>query len=77
MSGVVTMEDIVETLLGAEIVDETDGEVDMQAFARKNWRNRFKKAEVKRAVAHHPHEVPPATASSPSLTPAASSPESR
>ena len=31
--GVVTMEDIVETLLGLEIVDEHDTEVDMQQFA--------------------------------------------
>lgn len=59
MAGIVTMEDVVETLLGTEIVDETDGDVDMQALARLRWKNRFKKAEVKKAI---PHEgaAPPA-----------------
>jgi CBS domain containing-hemolysin-like protein len=38
--GIVTMEDIVETLLGAEIMDETDRIADMQALARRKWRSR-------------------------------------
>jgi CBS domain containing-hemolysin-like protein len=33
--GLVTMEDCVETLLGVEIVDETDGVEDMRSLARK------------------------------------------
>ena len=33
--GLVTMEDIIETILGLEIVDETDLVVDLQALARK------------------------------------------
>ena len=37
MAGIVTMEDVMETLLGMEITDETDSTVDMQALARKNW----------------------------------------
>ena len=42
MSGIVTMEDVVETLLGLEIVDEMDDVEDMQAQARKNWEKRAK-----------------------------------
>ncbi len=35
--GLVTMEDVVETLLGLEIVDEMDETDDMQAYARRRW----------------------------------------
>lgn len=38
--GIVTMEDVVETLLGLEIVDERDETEDMQAYARRRWRQR-------------------------------------
>jgi CBS domain containing-hemolysin-like protein len=34
------MEDIIETLLGLEIVDEKDTITDMQAFARERWETR-------------------------------------
>ncbi|MEM7037316.1 MAG: hemolysin family protein [Bacteroidota bacterium] len=40
--GLVTMEDIVETLLGVEIVDETDSVVDMRDLARELWEARQK-----------------------------------
>lgn len=39
-AGVVTMEDVIETLLGLEIVDETDNSSDMQEMARKQWEER-------------------------------------
>jgi CBS domain containing-hemolysin-like protein len=44
--GLVTMEDVVETLLGAEIVDETDKIVDLQDHAKQTWRNRYKTKKV-------------------------------
>lgn len=40
MDGIVTMEDIIETLLGFEIVDETDTITDMQQYARERWNMR-------------------------------------
>ncbi len=40
IKGLVTMEDLVETMLGIEIVDETDTSVDMQKLARELWRQR-------------------------------------
>jgi CBS domain containing-hemolysin-like protein len=42
-AGVLTMEDVVETLLGLEIVDEFDRTADMQALARQNWQTRARK----------------------------------
>lgn len=41
MAGVVTFEDVLESLLGEEIVDETDQEVDMQEVARSRRRQQF------------------------------------
>lgn len=38
--GVVTIEDVIETLLGLEIVDEADIAQDMQELARQQWRKR-------------------------------------
>ena len=43
MAGIVTMEDVMETLLGMEITDESDSTVDMQALARKNWKERARR----------------------------------
>ncbi len=41
--GLVTMEDIIETLMGLEIMDESDNVEDMQILARRNWEKRAKK----------------------------------
>ena len=35
--GIVTLEDVIETMLGQEIVDETDEVVDMQEYAKEQW----------------------------------------
>lgn len=37
MRGIVTMEDVIETMLGFEIVDEKDTVIDMQVLARQKW----------------------------------------
>lgn len=42
-SGLVSMEDVIETLLGLEIMDESDSVADLQLMARKNWESRAKK----------------------------------
>ncbi|GAB2762884.1 CNNM domain-containing protein [Actinomadura fibrosa] len=44
--GLVTMEDIIETLLGLEIMDESDSIEDMQVLARKNWERRAQKLGI-------------------------------
>lgn len=44
--GIVTMEDIIETLLGLEIMDESDAIEDMQKQARKNWERRAKRMGI-------------------------------
>ncbi len=46
MEGILTMEDIIETLLGLEIVDESDNTEDMQALARGNWKRRAQKLGI-------------------------------
>jgi len=43
MTGIVTMEDVIETLLGAEIMDELDNVEDMQKQAMKIWERRAKR----------------------------------
>ena len=44
--GIVSMEDIIETLLGLEIMDENDTIEDMQLQARKNWEKRAKRMGI-------------------------------
>lgn len=40
LDGIVTMEDIIETLLGLEITDEKDTIIDMQKYAKERWKNK-------------------------------------
>lgn len=46
VTGLVTMEDLFETIIGVEIVDESDGVEDMQQLARKLWEERSGKKSV-------------------------------
>jgi CBS domain containing-hemolysin-like protein len=45
--GLVTMEDLFETLLGLEIVDESDKVEDLQKFALEKWKKRTNKHHLK------------------------------
>ncbi len=46
VSGLVSQEDVIETLLGLEIMDESDSVADLQALARKSWENRAKRMGI-------------------------------
>ena len=43
LQGLVTLEDVVETLVGFEITDELDTVKDMQVLARERWRRRLER----------------------------------
>lgn len=67
--GLVTLEDIVETLLGMEIVDETDKVEDMQVLARRQWEKRAKaiglQLDTSQKIPNNPHSPPSTDTSNP------------
>ena len=46
MEGIVTLEDVVETLIGIEIVDEADKIDDMRRLARQKWQQRMERLGI-------------------------------
>lgn len=58
MEGILTLEDIVETLIGIEIVDEYDRIDDMRRLARQKWESRMKRVGID--VPPPPQSLPPA-----------------
>ena len=41
--GILTLEDVIETIFGLEIIDENDEVTDMQQYARERWKQRQKR----------------------------------
>ncbi|MBN2805387.1 MAG: DUF21 domain-containing protein [Prolixibacteraceae bacterium] len=52
--GIVTMEHIIETMLGLEIIDEKDTVSDMQKFARERWKTRQTKYNLMEKLINKP-----------------------
>ena len=38
--GIITLEDVIETILGNEIIDETDQVADMRLYAKLKWKKK-------------------------------------
>ncbi|NWK54607.1 HlyC/CorC family transporter [Verrucomicrobiaceae bacterium N1E253] len=56
--GLVTLEDVIETLLGLEIVDETDEAPDLQQLARQKWKERAANLGILPIAEIKPDETP-------------------
>jgi CBS domain containing-hemolysin-like protein len=67
MQGLVTLEDVVETLIGIEIVDEADEIDDMRQLARQKWEDRMERIGID--VREGPPEADPVKPDTASVTP--------
>ena len=56
-AGLITLEDTVETLLGIEILDESDSVADLRELARRRYQNQV---ELLAQMGPHPEPQPPA-----------------
>lgn len=56
MDGIATLEDIIETLLGFEIVDEKDQVDDMQQYAMERWKTKQKKYKMLGDTTNNPKD---------------------
>ena len=55
--GIVTLEDMIESLMGLEIVDERDQSTNMRAVAKQRWRKRLaSSAHIVSEEDEHPEE---------------------
>ena len=52
--GIITLEDVIETILGDEIVDENDLVRDMQELALEKWKRRNQMAQKKQKNRENP-----------------------
>ena len=73
LDGVVTLEDLIETLLGLEIVDEHDTAPDMQKLARKKWQQRAKRLGI--PLPQDGSAAAPAATDAPAADPAPAEPQ--
>jgi len=60
--GLVTLEDLIETLLGEEIMDEGDTVADMQVMARQLWKKRMKASALAAEEAAEAERIADSTA---------------
>lgn len=67
--GILTLEDVIETIFGLEIIDEMDVVTDMQAYARERWQQRQKRFKP---LAAKENTAPAAATDTPSGTETAS-----
>lgn len=55
LEGILTMEDLLETLLGFEIIDEKDKTINMKKLAQTKWKNRLNK--VRKSTGEEPDDT--------------------